>query len=462
MSDVPSLPSPLLHAVGERKSRIALIVGAGCSLEYPTSLKLASAYSQDVHAMLVRDGSLAEGDCTSPWDLSALASLVKQKTGGQSALVNCLPRSEFRMAQPNDGYLIAAAMLREGVFETVMTLNFDLAMGHALNSLSATDVTVVPGPMSADQLGGATLIYLHRSVEQEDLEQWILTVEALDSQWEAGWESVVASRVIASPIVVFAGLGSPAAVLTTTVRRVRERVIGTHQVYVVDPASNTQFEEALSLPPDAHIQMSWSPFAYKLAERLLAEFREELIKSGEHLCSEHGWNSEVTELPGLVDRLQIGGLIAVGKIRAHWMLDDAHYIPEEAPRALVADLLLGVGVAERGSATTARFREDGVVELMKNGAVATTILPASGRGTQRWPAVEARVLSHVQRLDADRRPEHVIVSGAPGSTNAVVAPPEDLIRGSVTDDIIDGFSRPRFVSVDELRASPTAAAELVA
>lgn len=462
MCAVSPLPSPLLHAVGERKRRIALIVGAGCSLEHPTNLKLAGDYSQDAYDMLVRDGNLSSGDCTDPRDLSALASAVTVRSGGQSALVKCLPRSKFRLAQANDGYLIAAALLREGVIETVMTLNFDLAMTQALVSLSATEVTVITGPMSADQLGGATLIYLHRSVEEEDLEQWILTVEALASQWQDGWESVVAARVIASPVLVFAGLGSPAAVLTTTVERVRKGVPDSQKVYVVDPSTTSAFEAALNVPGDAHIQMPWCAFAHELAARLLAEFHAELLKRGQDICTDNGWPSEVAGLPDLVDRFHAGGLVTVGRIRSRWLLDDQQYLPEEAHRGFVADLLLGVGVAERGTHTQARFREDGVVELLTSGIVATTVLPASGRGEQRWHALEARALQHVKRLDVARRPEHVLVCGAPGPSSGAVAPPEDLIRGSATDDIIDGFSRPRFVSADELRANPAAAAELVA
>jgi len=52
--------------------------------------------------MLVRDGDLSGDDCSTPGDLSALASVVKAKKGGQSTLVKCLPRLDFRMAQAND------------------------------------------------------------------------------------------------------------------------------------------------------------------------------------------------------------------------------------------------------------------------------------------------------------------------------------------------------------------------
>ncbi len=412
--------------------------------------------------MLVRDGYISIGDCSTPGDLSALASAVKAKKDGQSALVKCLPLTNFRLAQANDGYLIAAVLLRERVIETVMTLNFDLAMNQALGSVSATDVAVVPGPKSAHALGGATVIYLHRNVEEQDFEQWILTVEALESQWQESWEGVVAARVIASPVVVFAGLGSPASVLTKTVEKVRKGVPETHKVYVVDPSPTSTFEAALDVPDEAHIQMTWCQFAHELADRLLTEFHVALVQRGRELCEDHGWLSEVDTLPDLVDRLHAVGLVMVGRIRARWLLDDQYYVPEEAPRGLIADLLLGVGVAERGSGTKAHFRDDGVVELINNGIVATTVLPVSGLGTRRWQALEIRALQHVKRLDATRRPEHVLVCGVPGPAGGAVAPPEDLIRGTMTDDIIEGPGPPRFVSADELRTNPSAARDLVA
>jgi len=55
---VEDLPDHLLQAVAERTGRIALVVGAGCSLEEPTNLKLSRAYSLKVHADLVRDGAI--------------------------------------------------------------------------------------------------------------------------------------------------------------------------------------------------------------------------------------------------------------------------------------------------------------------------------------------------------------------------------------------------------------------
>lgn len=460
---MPALPPELLLAVSERVGRIALVIGAGCSLEQPTNLQLASYYAQDAHRQLVANGVLTDEDCAKPWDLSAVASAVKAKCGEQAPMVKCLPRNDFRFAQPNDGYLLAAALLRERVIADVLTLNFDLAMTHALGVLSASEVSVVPGPQAADQLGASTVVYLHRSVEELDLERWILTVMALTDEWQDHWEEVVARRVVACPVVVFAGLGSPAAVLTESVTRVRQAVEpDQHHVYVVDPAESTQFETALDLPADAHLRLGWSTFMEKVADRLLIEFVSELAIAGTELCTQHRWADEASYLKDLCTRLHSGGLVALGKIRATWLLDTQQYTPDDARRSLIADLLLGVGLVERAAGVSARFREDGVVELVRDGAAATSLLPASGSGTLRWSALEPRVLQKIERLGSTSRPEHVLVSGVMGHPTAQTAPPEDLITGDAGDDIVQGFRRPTMIAVDDVRANPGIAADLVA
>jgi hypothetical protein len=459
---MPTLPADLLHAVAERRRRIALVVGAGCSLEHPTDLELASAYAADVHAQLVRDGVLGEGDCANPADLSALASTVVAKTGSQSPLVSRLPRNAFRLAQPNSRYLIAAALLREGVLDAVLTLNFDLALSASLGVLSALEVNVVTGPQSQDQLSSAAVIYLHRSVEEQDLERWILTVEALARDWQDGWEEVVVRRLMACPVVVFAGLGSPAAVLTETVTRVRSSLkSGQHHVFVVDPATATEFEAALDLEDDAHVQTGWCLFMEQVAARLLVELSSELSTAGGGLCQQHSWTDESEHLPELCERLHAVGLVGLGKLRARWLLEHEQYTPDDSRRPLIADLLLGIGLVERAGGVKALFGDDGVVEFRREGNVVSRVLPVSGQGTLRWSALEPRVLQAIERAGGEP-PEHVIVSGVIDKPADVLAPPVDLVNGALDANIIDGFVRPSFVTVDDVRADPQIASQLVA
>jgi hypothetical protein len=199
-----------------------------------------------------------------------------------------------------------------------------------------------------------------------------------------------------------------------------------------------------------------------VSTRLLAEFTAELVAVGEELCKQHGWVSELSDLPALVERFHAPGLIAVGRAKAAWLLDTRRYVRDDVRRGLVADLLLGIGLIERAGGLSARFREDGVVDLIKGTAQASSVLPASGGGMLRWSALEARVLQEVGGMAPYLQPDHVLVSGVVGLATPTSVLPEDLIGGDQGDDIIGGVGRPRFYSVDLLRADTGKVNEMVA
>jgi hypothetical protein len=464
MTNMSELPAELLHAVAQRSGRVALVLGAGCSLEPPTGLRLARDYSLDAHRQLIQDGVLEESECSDPEDLSALASCVVEKTGGQSALVRCLPAERFRMARPNDGYLIAAALLREQAVDAILTLNFDLAMSNALTLLSATEVSVIPGPQASGRIGSRTVIYLHRSVEELDLEKWILTSEALENDWREGWQEVVARRTMACPVVVFAGLGSQASVLTETVTRIRQGLeTGEHHVFVVDPADHTPFAGALALEPGAHIQMGWGTFMHRLAARVVSEMQALMIDAARRLCGQHGWLEEVDGISGVVARFHTLGMTDLGSVRARWLLAEDDYVPDDVRRMLIADLLLAIGLVESMTSLSARFGRDGVVKFVDaSGQLVAAIHLASGGGTMRWSALEPRMRGEIDRRGSGSLRTRVLVGGVTGSSLSGQGPPEDYLSTVEPGDIIDGPARLEFLSVDDLRSDPTKASELVA
>lgn len=458
----PSLPPELLHAVTEQGGRIALVVGAGCSLEAPTGLELATTYSLEVHRQLIQDGLLTAAECSAPEDLSVLTSTVWEKHADQAPVVVRLPRSKFRQAQPNRGYLVAAALLRERVVSAVLTVNFDLAMTTALGRVSASEVDVVPGPAAAGQLGSAAVIYLHRNVDEVDANRWILRSEALQEEWRDQWEDVIAHRVMSSPVVVFAGLGSPAALLTETVTWIRKAISTTHLAYVVDPAAEPQFQRALGLPPDAHIRLGWGDFMELLAVRLTEEFRHSLETSCLEMCSEHGWDAEAGPATALCKRLHSLGLVDLGALRAAWLLDHPSlYTPDDERRGLIADLLLGIGLVEQRHSAEAHFRSDGTVRLYRAGRALPSFLAASGQGTLRWAALEARVLKVLGDYQGIDRPRAALLSGVSGGRPDTIAAPEDVIADWASD-ITQGTPRPELVTVDEIRSDPAYSDRLVA
>lgn len=111
-----TIPVDLLTAISASGGgQVALVLGAGCSFEAPTSMPLAWKCATDAHRKLVDNGVLADGECDDPSDLSKLADLVKSKNNDkQERLVQCLPYKEFKTAAANEGHKIAAALLLEG------------------------------------------------------------------------------------------------------------------------------------------------------------------------------------------------------------------------------------------------------------------------------------------------------------------------------------------------------------
>lgn len=109
-----ALPTDLLHAVASRRGRVALVLGAGCSVEEPTGLKLSREYSHDVHRQLVADGVIQEGEFEQVEDLSLLAEFVVGRIRSKAEVAGRLPIGCFRTAQPNSGHLDAVALMMEG------------------------------------------------------------------------------------------------------------------------------------------------------------------------------------------------------------------------------------------------------------------------------------------------------------------------------------------------------------
>ncbi len=110
------LPAELLQAISSPGGgRIALVIGAGCSVEAPTGVPVASQCSVEVHRRLLDDGVLQNGDCADPYDLSAVADAVFARTHSQRDVVERLrERYNLKLATPNDGHLIAAAIALRG------------------------------------------------------------------------------------------------------------------------------------------------------------------------------------------------------------------------------------------------------------------------------------------------------------------------------------------------------------
>ena len=230
------------------------------------------------------------------------------------------------------------------------------------------------------------------------------------------------------PVVVFAGLGSPAAVLAESVTRVRDALDeDRHHVFVVDPAATTALEAALNLPASSHVESGWSNFMEGMAERLLADLASELEATEGHSAhSTRGMERlsiSPTSLCGCTswESLRLEGSGQNGC----WTASNTHLTTHEGPS--LADLVLGLGLIERAANVQVQFQDDGVVELHRDGGAPIRLLPASGGGAFRWSALEATFsrsgwphqLNTPTTVRADRRGGRP-ASSVPGASRQLV------------------------------------------
>ena len=452
------LPSELRGAISAPGGgKITLVVGAGCSFEAPTSIPLAGTCSQECHDRLVANGVLAPGDCAAPTNLSCLADTLVSKGATQRPLVEQLSRNyPFKAATPNEGHCIAAALLGEGAIASVVTLNFDLALTHAIGALGVGDVVgIIERPEDLRDQKVVNLYYLHRNVNAADPETWILRTEALKNEWKGSWEAVVAAKVLATPVVVFAGLGSPADVLIESTKLIQKAIPNANTVYQVDPADQdkSEFSKALALDPDAFVKANWGDFMTALSERLVLEQTTQLRTAADALVTRDGLAAE--DITGLLKRLEEIGLVRFGSLRASWLLHNKPYCRDEAiGRELIADLLLTASMVARVTGATAVLCEDGVVDFCRDDRTVASHLFVSGHGARSRLAIESELSARRRRFRGrPTPPSGAVVAGTRNNATAVTTP-VDVVLGSESDSIVTGQSTLQIFLVESLRADP--------
>ncbi len=454
------LPGDLLQAVAQRSGQVTIVVGAGCSLEEPTGLKLADDYSNEAFEQLVLDHMLEPGDCANPRDLSELATAVYDKHGSQAALVDRLPRDKYRSARANAGYLLAAALIAEGSVACVATLNFDLALSNSITEIQPQNVSEVAGPESYSDFGSKAIVYLHRNVNALDPDMWVLRKDAIEEEWKDDWQAVVAQRIATAPVVVFAGLGSPALALTETLTRVRRLIPDGTMAFLVDPAETSTFASAIELDgPDHHIKRGWGDFMSTLADRLVEQFGIEIREA----CDAHAQSLDLADWHEPVDRL-IGalihlGLLGVGSLRAVWLGSALPYNPDvPTQRATIADLLLGVALFLRSAEHAVSASTDGAISVTGPGSSPIVVLPTSGAGVKPWSEVD--LLAAKSGTAGTAGADVILTAGFRGQRPPEVIPPIDISGQVAEGDITTGHHVPRIIDLDDLRAAPELLIEL--
>jgi hypothetical protein len=380
-----------------------------------------------------------------------LASLVFQICNNQVELIQCFPIQRMRLAKANLGYKLLVALMAEGAVSHVLSLNFDLAVQNAAAELGIEIATIAsanePVPIRA------ALVHLHGNANSEP-DHLILRTEVMDREWVGRWHQVVAQQVLAAPTVLFAGLGSPAPVLTTTVSMIEGALGGSKALYQADivPFANSGFAAKLKIPEQRYIQGSWNAVVTRLAERLAAQQVDSLSLSGRALLTEnHHCEADLQLFTDIAAKLMGQSLLTLGKMRAFADLDrDKLYRPHTVrdDEFMSEPMLRLAQVAERFGLDTAPTPA-GTWTLQRNGQPIAQIVLATGGGVRRMAAVESRAKTVCTAI-AENAPMPVDVVLICGLMDAAPAFDHvDLIADEEPDDIIGGLAAPLLVSAND-------------
>lgn len=452
------IPAGLFHAVtAEGGGCLALVIGAGCSSEPPTSIPVAGTLSREIERKLVMDGVLTTNECPDPSNLSALTSLIFDKTNSQEMVVNRFPIKQMRLARPNTGYKLLVALMAERAVSYVLSLNFDLAVQHAAAELG-TSIEVV------DAIGkhipaAPTLVYLHGCING-DPEALILRQEVIDDGWRGAWEQVVANQILAAPNVLCAGLGSAAPVLTETVAMIAHAVGGTKTFYQADivPHGSSAFAAALGVGAEHYIEGGWSEVLGCLSKRLVGEQLHTLEETGRAVLAVNGYTQdEIDQFSQLVAKLADLNLLSLGKMRPFALVEvNTSYAPRSAgSEERIAEPIAKLAAICTQKNLTARPTAGAVWALTENGRLVGTAMLASGGGVRRLAALEPSLRQLCASIgEASSPPDLIIVGGAvPGPVPVgdldIIAEPEphDIVEGSVSPLVIAADAADLFESV---------------
>jgi hypothetical protein len=179
----------------------------------------------------------------------------------------------------------------------------------------------------------------------------------MNGDWVGQWHQVVAQQVLAAPTVLFAGLGSPAPVLTSTMAMIQGALGGNKALYQADivPFAQSGFAAQLEIPEQRYIQGSWDAVLTRLADRIAAQQVDSLSRNGRALLVENNYGeADLERFTHIASKLAGHSLLTLGKMRAFADLDrDKLYRPHTVrDDELMSEPMLRLVNSRSGSGST--------------------------------------------------------------------------------------------------------------
>jgi hypothetical protein len=349
------------------------------------------------------------------------------------------------------------ALIREDIVRTVVTLNLDMSANHALAELSSEgEVAVISRHDGHSQYGAKNLVYLHSNVS-EQLEHWVLTEEDLERAEGSGWHKLMAVLATATPVTLFAGMGSLANVFANSVQWIANNLPGGQTaVYLasLDEGPDSQFAKSLKIDDEHYIKLGWCDLMYAIGQRVCEEMISDLLQSADAVQQEDGWSHANVSCAALEQPLLRLGLIGLGRVRAVWLGEDSRYLPQRnLPQGELhrcSELLVVAAIIARHLGSDPNISTFGAIDF---GGRADVLVRSGGR--RSWTALESRVRNEYRTApDAHLFPRKAILAHARNRPDEARVP-VDIVEGmGHPNDIAIGDSDVVFLDFDEVLANP--------
>ena len=395
--DIATIPAALRAALAAPPGgQIALVIGAGCSIDPPTSRRTAREYATQAYRQLEERGTIAAGSCN-PENLGSLADAVFAARGTQKDLVDIL-RPQLLNAPAHDGHKLAAALLAEQIVGLILTLNFDRAIDSAVATIAhKSTVTIVH---AVEELRNRTrfgVIYLHGNVESED-SKWILRTAQIDQTWDDTWQEYIVMDLALTPNVIFAGLGSPTPVISETVLKAKAALSADKTIIQVDKMElqHNTFAQTMGVAAADYVVSCWTGFMQALGGVAAREFNNKIFDRYPRFCTE---NRHDEQDPALVMAALPLDILSSGKLRAAWFLDKSEYKAFNSTNVdhlvdIIRTLALALTIV---GATECVLVEDGM-DFRKDGKPVLRVFSCSGAGALYWANVEGAIQARHQEF----------------------------------------------------------------
>ncbi len=240
------------------QSRVAVFLGAGCSVNSPAEIPAAPQLAE-----LLRTESGLEGE--------SLEEIAEQlwNQGGWQEFVRILPRDKWRARQPNICHRVIAEICREGLIRELITTNWDILLESALSQAGQPySVIVESESLDTEPMTSALVVKVHGCIDHPEHIK-ATTQDVLSPEWKARWVSALFETVLRTRALLFAGYSGASSAATSSIASLVSAEERTGFDVVVDhnsiddmraKAYGGEFLDALRLQDGSYIQSDTDEF----------------------------------------------------------------------------------------------------------------------------------------------------------------------------------------------------------